>query len=111
MQRSFGGATLKDQLESVWRQTGVKPKELDDLPLMPKSMKHIWEVFLLLDGLRSTDFGSPNPIPMSEIHAYSMLAGIDFESWELELLLVFDRLKLNQVRKDMQEEQKKANKK
>ena len=109
-QRQVGNSSLRDQLNSVWRQTGVKPKELDDLIELPKSTKHVWDIFILLDSVRSTDFGNPNPINFTEIQSYSNLSGIEFESWEIELIMALDRLKLNQVRKEMQDQQSKGKK-
>ena len=83
---------------------------MDDLIELPKSTKHVWDIFILLDSVRSTDFGNPNPVNFTEIQSYSNLSGIEFESWEIELIMALDRLKLNQVRKEIQDQQSKGNK-
>lgn len=95
---------------SVWRQTGQKPKELDELIELPKSLAPIWRMFNILNDQRTTDFGKPNPIPVSEILACASAYGIELETWEFELILAFDKLKLSQVYSEMEAEQAKGKK-
>lgn len=68
-------------------------------------------MFSILSDQRTTDFGKPNPIPVSEILACAQAYGIELEDWEFELILAFDKLKLNQIYSDMQAEQNKGKKK
>lgn len=68
-------------------------------------------MFSILSDQRTTDFGKPNPIPVSEILACAKAYGIELEDWEFELILAFDKLKLNQIYSDMQAEQNKGKKK
>lgn len=102
---------MREQLESVWRQTGIKPPELDNLVEMPKSLYHLWKIFSILSDQRTTDFGKPNPIPVSEILACASVYSIELLDWEFELIVAFDKLKLNQIYSDMKAEQDKGNKK
>ncbi len=65
-------------------------------------------MFCILSDQRPSDFGTPLPIPMSEILAYAQLFNYDLEVWEVELIVTFDKLKLNQMYKDMSKETKGA---
>lgn len=96
---------MRDQLESVWRQTGQKPAELDELLELPKRLSGIWKLFSILSDQRNTDFGKPNPIRISDIVACASIYNIELEDWEFELIIAFDKLKLNQIYSEMKQEQ------
>lgn len=93
---------------SVWRQTGVKPKELDDLTEFPKKLSYLWKLFTVLSDQRTTDFGNPNPLRISDIMYCASIYGIELEEWEFELIIAFDKLKLNQIYSDMEAKQSKG---
>ena len=95
----------------MWRQTGRKPPELDDLVELPRSLSHLWKIFSILSDQRSTDFGKPNPIQVQDIVACAAIYNIELEDWEFELIIAFDKLKLNQIYSDIKAEQDKGNKK
>lgn len=75
---------------SVWRQTGQRPKELDDILELPDSMHYVWKIFIDLHNTRSVGFAE-NPISYSEIKAYSELFNINLEEWEVMLICKLDR--------------------
>ena len=78
----------------MWRITGVKPKELDNLVSLPYSYYYVWKAFIELDGSRSSNGFGVNPIPYSEIYSYSKLNNIEFDEWELIALKKFDSVVL-----------------
>lgn len=84
------GNTLRDQLMSVWRQTGIKPKQLDELPELPESCYHLWKIFIDLHNTRQNSGFGVSPISYLEIEAYSRLYSIELDPWELDLLKKFD---------------------
>lgn len=84
------GSTLRDQLESVWRQTGRKPKELENLIQLPESCYQVWKWFLELNAARTGSGFGVNPITYTEIHCYMTLMQITPEEWEISLIRRFD---------------------
>ena len=104
------GGSIREQLESVWRQTGVKPPELADLVELPKSLMHLWKIFSILSDQRSTDFGKPNPLQVPDILACAAVYNIELEDWEFELIIAFDKLKMNQIHSEIKAEQDKGKK-
>lgn len=84
-----GEGSTRARLESVARQTGKVPKELEELAELPESMKDIWKYFLDLNRKRGGGFG-PSPLQHSEILAYFTLHRIDYDGIELYLIDMLD---------------------
>jgi hypothetical protein len=74
------GYPKRHHLEQVWRQTGIKPKELMELVDPPEHL-------LYLSGIL-VDLASP--LTYSELAAWCKLAGKHFTRWEIELLMALD---------------------
>lgn len=91
---------------SVWQQTGEKPKELDNLKELPTACYPAWKAFIQLHNSRSSSGFGINPIPYSEIAAYSAVMKEELDDWEVNLIKEFDSVALAQFAK----EQEKANK-
>lgn len=70
-------------MQSLYQQTGQKPKELD-VPELPKEGAHVWEWFLELHSARS------GPISFTEIKAWSELTGSLIEPWEVRAIKEMD---------------------
>jgi hypothetical protein len=102
---------LRDQLNSVWRQTGVKPKELEELKELPESCRQVWKWFIDLNNSRSSNGYGVNPLSYSDIKAYLDMISIDVEEWELNLIKRIDNEALNSYSKEAEAERKKAAKK
>lgn len=66
---------MREHLESVARQDGVTPEELEMAP-MPQALGAIMPLFFELIGARRYAQGVPTPIPPSEIAAWLLLRGI-----------------------------------
>lgn len=102
------GNTLRDQLNSVWRQTGIKPKELEELLELPESCQHVWKWFLDLHSARTSSGFAPNPITYSDMYSYFTLLSMYPEEWELDLIKLIDRESLAVAAKEIE---KKSNSK
>jgi hypothetical protein len=106
--RNSKGETLRDQLESAWRQTGVKPKELEDEPMLPDICKDVWIAFVRLQNSKAPSMEGFTPIAFSEVLAYCTLYDITFDEWELQLLHVFDNIAREHTIKQMEEHQRRS---
>ena len=104
------GNTLRDQLNSVWRQTGVKPKQLDELKELPESCAEVWFTFLKLHNARQGSGFGVSPIAYSEIQAYTNLYQIELEEWELDLLRMFDQAVLEIIAEEQEKKSTAKNK-
>jgi len=96
-------------LKSVWRQTGIKPKELDDIVELPDSMIFVWRYFIDLNNSRSSNGFGLNPISYSEMLAYFELIDYKPQEWEIQAIKRLDHIALEQFRKE-QEKTSKAKK-
>lgn len=102
--------SLRDQLNSVWRQTGVKPKELQELKELPESCTQVWKWFIDLNNSRSSNGYGVNPISYSDMKAYFDLIAIEVEDWELELIKRIDNEALKSYAEEAEAERKRASK-
>jgi hypothetical protein len=102
---------LRDQLNSVWRQTGVKPKELEELKELPESCSQVWRWFIDLNNARSSNGYGVNPISYSDIKSYMDLISIEMHEWELHLLKRIDNEAILSYAKEAEIERKKNVKK
>lgn len=93
---------------SVWRQTGVKPKELDELVEMPDCFAECWFWFLRLNARRTgTGFGA-NPIQYSEIKSFFDLEGYEPMAWEVQMIEQFDNTFLQVMNENLKKEQQQS---
>ena len=110
-ERDKSGSTVRQQLESVWRQTGKKPKELEEVVSLPESCYKVWKIFIELNNKRSSNGFGVNPISYQEMHAYCQLHGTELELWEITVINKFDSVVLDLYSKKQEAEQRKAQKK
>lgn len=87
---------------SVWRQTGIKPKELEELVQLPESCYQVWHWFLELHSSRSGNGFGANPISYTDIYSYFSLLDITPEQWELSLLRRLDNTALEHLAKEQE---------
>jgi len=90
--------------------TGVEPKELQDLTTLPEIFNETWEWFLRLNRKRQSSGFGVNPIPYSEILSLFQLLRYEPQSWELEMIELFDEVAMEEYSKEMKKEQKKSSK-
>lgn len=106
--RTADGTTVRDQLAAVWRMTGNKPKELDELIELPEIFTECWHWFLRLNNRRaSTGFGV-NPIAYSEMLSFFELINYQPQEWELDMIERFDSIAMQEYDKEATKERKKA---
>ena len=84
------GTTRRSHLESVERQTGRRPAELDG-PGLPADGMHIWAWFLELSAGRGSSGFGPNPISWLDLLAWTALTGMIVRSAEVEAIMALDR--------------------
>lgn len=85
------GSSIREQLNSVWKQTGIKPRELEDLLEIPRSCYECWSWFLELNESRSSNGFGMNPLSYSDTDAFFRLKQVLPEIWEIDLLRRLDR--------------------
>lgn len=102
---------MRDQLNSVWRQTGKKPKELDELLELPQSCLSVWKWFIDLHNARGSNGFGINPITYTEIKSYFDLIDLQPEEWEVTLIKLLDNEALAAYAKEAELERKKNSKK
>lgn len=105
------GNSIRDQLENVWKQTGVKPQELENLVELKQSQYELWSWFMELNESRTSNGFGMNPISYSDISAYFNLQGIIPHKWEVDTLRRLDREVLSIYSKKAQADSKKSSKK
>lgn len=80
-------------MESVERQIGKKPKELEDLLLLPETLREYWYWFLALNATRSSGFGM-SPITYTEMWSFFSLKSIEPSEQEIDIIKMFDHVAL-----------------
>jgi len=93
---------------SVWRQTGVQPKELADMLEFPQDMSQVWKFFIDLHNARSSNGFGVNPISYSEMCSYFQLFEIQPHDWEIETIRKLDKVALDAFAEQAKKEQKKS---
>lgn len=82
--------------------------ELHDGPDLPLEVQHIWNWYREIELGRSSSGFAPNPIPFSEIQAWSALTGQPLRAFEARLIILLDQLwreawaKADKARQDFQ---------
>jgi len=99
------GASLKDHLLLIHKNTGKKPKELENLIELPPEFTKVWEDFINLSSSRQSGFGI-SPLSYTEIKNYGDLMGIEFEPWEVNMIKLFDRVTVAEVNKQQEKKAK-----
>lgn len=90
---------------SAWRQTGKKPKELEELVELPPAMEEYWNWFNRLNTQRPVGMGI-SYIPYSEIVAFFKLLGISPEPYEVEIIEIFDRIAVKYFSEQQEKQQR-----
>ena len=100
-QSTKSGSSLRDQLESVKRQTGITPKELLDIVELPEAYRYCWEDYQRLSATRPSGFGV-SPISYTEMLSYFTLMRQDPENWEIQVIKAFDACALSEYAKQQE---------
>ncbi|HHT7702741.1 phage tail assembly chaperone [Pasteurella multocida] len=86
-------ATLREHLQAVWEQTGIKPDELNT-PEPPSGLMYLFSYFNELSLSRQYGM-AVNPISYSDILAWSILTKVSLAAWEIEVIKQIDIVYLN----------------
>ena len=81
-----GGHTTQskmEQLRAVWKQTKVKPPELEAIPEPPRDLLYLWE--WLGDQMY--------PLSYAELTAWQGLTRRRLARWEVEVMMRLDRVR------------------
>lgn len=97
--RQKDGDTLREHLESVYRQTHKMPEQLKPLEL-PAALEYIWNWFCELHGGRQYGGFGAMSISYSEIYAWVELTKADPSPWEIGLLKQLDHIYLTEAYKN-----------
>ena len=84
------GATEREHLEQVERQTGRRIEALEPPTDFPILLSHIWSAFISLSNGRSMGFSGPNPIGYEQIKAWKELTETPLKAWEIEAIKRID---------------------
>lgn len=74
----------RDHLRGVWKGTGVKPAELD-YPEPPEELRYLWEWVNHFT----------HPLSIADLKAWSELTEHGIARWEIEALVLLDRVRAN----------------
>jgi hypothetical protein len=88
--RQPDGATKRDHLESVERQTGKRPAALDG-PELPAWGRHIFAAWIDLHAGRGGNGMGPNPIAWADLAAWAALTGTEPSPFEVRTIMAIDR--------------------
>lgn len=93
LSQSKGDSTIREQLELVWKNTGRKPPELENIVECPKGLFYLWVWFNRIEQSRT--YGGMqgiNPIQYSEIKAFFELIEVDPMEWEIIVIKQLDSI-------------------
>ena len=85
-------------LTNYEKNTGFKHKELENLPEIPLCFEYVFNWFLQLSERRQNSGFSFQPISYSEIKAFFDLRQETPQQWEIDLILAFDCIFLQEQR-------------
>jgi len=88
------GVSLRHHLESIERQTGVKPEQLESLPF-PETLEFNWLDFLELNRARTSNGYTANPISYTELDAWNRLTNKNITAQEINIIKQLDDVFLN----------------
>jgi hypothetical protein len=83
--RQPDGATLREHLQSAWRQTGERPELLEPVDC-PDEMLYLWDRFLEVSKRRTSNGFGLNPVPYADIAAWATMNRVRITPFELEVL-------------------------
>jgi hypothetical protein len=96
------GSSLREQLESIKRQTGLTPKELESID-MPHLIEYLWSYFLELNNTRQSGMGVSS-ITYSEISAWCYLCDITLSPFEVKVIKLLDSVFVEHYNKESDKE-------
>lgn len=83
MEGSPTGLTKKRHLMMVWKQTGRKPKELEDVVPPPEQFRYLWDWLCEL----------PYPLSYTELEACNRMKGRRLARWQVHVMSELDKVR------------------
>lgn len=83
-------SSLRSHLEQVYKQTGVKPKQLAEQPEKPEELEYLYNWFLELVRFHV-------PLTYAELESWSRLTKVDLKSWETHVLINLEQIYRNSI--------------
>lgn len=80
------GATVRQHLEAIQRQTGFTPDALAFAPPLPEGLEPLWHDFWALHSGRGNSGFGPAQITFADIDAYQRVTGVRFQPWQLDAI-------------------------
>lgn len=100
-EKQVDGATLRQHAESIRKQTGITPPELEYPDINP-IINYVWEWFLELNSTRQSGMGVSG-ITYTEIKAWCELTGNQPSPYEIKIIKSLDRLFIEHYNKPSKE--------
>ena len=94
--RESDGQSLRDHLEAVERQTGIRPEELDG-PDFPSLMSYVWSAFLSLSSSRNPALSGVAPITYEQIKAWTQVTGNPLSPREVDAIKRLDYIFMEEM--------------
>jgi hypothetical protein len=91
------GTTLKSHLIQAFKNTGKKPKDLEEVN-PPAAFVYLWDWFWELDHSRDRSMTCA-PLTYEETYFWQKLNEVKLFPWELEALRMMDRAYCREVNK------------
>lgn len=76
--------TLRDHLEQVYKQTGRKPKQLQEIPEFPNEVAYIFNWYMEVRGLERLTY--------NELKCWTDLTNTRLLPYEVEVIIKLDRI-------------------
>ena len=84
------GSTLRDHLNSLWRQSGIQPQALKDAPDLPEHGAHVWAYFCQLNLERGSTGMGPARITSQNMKDWCWATGLTLDLWERAAIRAID---------------------
>jgi len=104
--KNENGVSLREQLEQVFKSTGKKPKELNNIVQLPEKGKYLWKAFTELNSTRTLTVVAgmktvikENPITYTELHHYNEMQPVKFNTTELHIIKEIDNEYIKNINK------------
>lgn len=84
-EKQSDGAPLRDHLMIIWRNKGVKPKQLEQNEI-PEHAAHVWGYFIELHKERQGNGFNEGRITATVILDWCSLYGVELDLWEIKAI-------------------------
>ena len=90
--REEDGSTIRDHLNSLWRQSGIEPEQLRNAPQLPALGAHVWAYFCQLNLERGMHAMGPARITSRDMVDWCESTGTTLDLWERAAIRAIDNV-------------------